>query len=61
MCRRYNYNFKELKNRYPTPDEVMSEMDNKGSIELIQSILKEKEDKEKENDENTNPLGEDNA
>ena len=54
-------NFKELKNRYPTPDEVMSEMDNKGSIELIQSILKEKEDKEKENEENTNPLGEDNA
>ena len=36
-------------------------MDNKGSIELIQSILKEKEDKEKENEENTNPLGEDNA
>ena len=54
-------NFKELKNRYPTTEEVMSEMDNKGSIELIKSILKEKEDKEKENDENTNPLGEDNA
>lgn len=35
-------NFKELKQRYPTPDEVMSEMDNKGSIELIQQILDEK-------------------
>jgi len=43
-------NFKELKNRYPTPDEVMSEMDNKGSIELIQKILDEK-------NVATNPLG----
>jgi len=51
-------NFKELKNRYPTADEVMSEMDNKGSIELISSILKEKED---ENDESKNPLGAENA
>ncbi len=55
-------NFKELKNRYPTADEVMSEMDNKGSIELISSILKEKEDeKEDENDESKNPLGAENA
>lgn len=51
-------NFRELKNRYPTADEVMSEMDNKGSIELITSILKEKEDVD--NGE-TNPLGENNA
>jgi len=35
-------NFKELKNRYPTSDEVMSEMDNQGSISLIQKILDEK-------------------
>jgi hypothetical protein len=35
-------NFKELKNRYPTSDEVMSEMDNQGSITLIQKILEEK-------------------
>ena len=42
-------NFKSLKNRYPTPDEVMSEMDNRGSIELIQKILDEK-------NEATNPL-----
>jgi len=45
-------NFKELKNRYPTPEEVMSEMDNKGSIELIQQILNEK-------NAATNPLTED--
>ena len=45
-------NFKELKNRYPTPDEVMSEMDNKGSVELIQKILDEK-------NSSTNPLNED--
>ena len=51
-------NFKELKNRYPTADEVMSEMDNMGSIELISSILKEKEDV---NNGETNPLGENNA
>lgn len=44
-------NFKELKQRYPTPDEVMSEMDNKGSIELIQQILDEK-------NAATNPLAE---
>ena len=51
-------NFKELKNRYPTAQEVMSEMDNKGSIELISSILNEKE--HIDNGE-TNPLGENNA
>lgn len=45
-------NFQELKQRYPTPDEVMSEMDNKGSIELIQQILDEK-------NAATNPLAED--
>lgn len=45
-------NFKELKNRYPTPEEVMSEMDNKGSIELIQQILNEK-------NAATNPLNDD--
>ena len=35
-------NFKKIKSRYPTPDEVMSEMDNKGSVELITSILHDK-------------------
>jgi len=45
-------NFKELKQRYPTPEEVMSEMDNKGSIELIQQILNEK-------NAATNPLNDD--
>lgn len=45
-------NFQELKQRYPTPDEVMSEMDNKGSIELIQQILDEK-------NAATNPLADD--
>tara|TARA_R110002153_G_scaffold254984_2_gene413520 strand:- start:307 stop:1218 length:912 start_codon:yes stop_codon:yes gene_type:complete len=34
-------NFKNVKSRYPTAEEVMSEMDNKGSIELIASILRE--------------------
>lgn len=43
-------NFKELKKRYPTEDEVMNEMDNKGSLQLIQSILSEKNTA-------TNPLG----
>jgi hypothetical protein len=43
-------NFYKVKKRYPTPDEVMSEMDNKGSIELIQKILDDK------NTESTNPI-----
>lgn len=51
-------NFKELKSRYPTADEIMSEMDNKGSIELITSILKEKEEAD---GVQNNPLGENNA
>jgi len=51
-------NFKELKNRYPTADEVMSEMDNQGSVQLIASILKENEDI---GDVESNPLGDDNA
>ena len=51
-------NFKELKARYPTAQEVMSEMDNKGSIELIQSILK---DKETPVEDAKNPIGDDNA
>ena len=51
-------NFKDLKNRYPTADEVMSEMDNKGSVELISSILK---DKETSDNEGLNPLGDNNA
>tara|TARA_Y100000768_G_C23925353_1_gene657231 strand:+ start:225 stop:1121 length:897 start_codon:yes stop_codon:yes gene_type:complete len=47
-------NFHEVKNRYPTADEVMSEMDNKGSIELIQNILHERdtEDQHETNEEN---------
>tara|TARA_B100001769_G_scaffold275236_1_gene276485 strand:- start:7080 stop:7973 length:894 start_codon:yes stop_codon:yes gene_type:complete len=36
-------NFHEVKKRYPTADEVMSEMDNQGSIELIQNILNSRE------------------
>ena len=32
-------NFYSVKKRYPTPDEVMNEMDNRGSIDLIQKIL----------------------
>ena len=51
-------NFKELKNRYPTADEVKSEMDNQGSVQLIASILKENEDI---GDVESNPLGDDNA
>ena len=43
-------NFKDLKKRYPTEDEVMNEMDNQGSLQLIQSILSEKNTV-------TNPLG----
>ena len=43
-------NFKKLKKRYPTEDEVMNEMDNQGSLQLIQSILNEK-------NVATNPLG----
>lgn len=42
--------FYAVKKRYPTPEEVMSEMDNKGSIELIQKILNVKNTA-------TNPLG----
>jgi len=43
-------NFYTVKKRYPTPDEVMNEMDNRGSIELIQKILDSK------NTETTNPI-----
>ena len=46
-------NFKEIKNRYPTPDEFMSEMDNQGSIDLITSIL---QDKTNEQADVENPL-----
>lgn len=45
--------FQEEKERLPNADEVMSEMDNKVSVETIQAIL----DKQENNDNNTeNPL-----
>ena len=50
-------NFKQIKSRYPTPEEVMSEMDNKGSIELITNILNDRDNHTEDNHAEDNRVG----
>jgi len=48
--------FKSERKRLPTAQEVMSEMDNKVGIEIIEKVLKEHETDDEEDEETLSPL-----